>query len=163
MSKLRAPCGGGTAIASRIDASRLDAFQDAFKKIWRCLQADVEAGGWSRFLDEAGCAANLRSRVLADTDGCLAGLCEYTVCQPVDMVATRRMLVTTAANKGSIIGDLLAISRESGVVGWIAGVTRASARGSKYAFSGGGGGRGGGSRGGYGARGRGGGWGGGRR
>ena len=54
------------------------------------------------------------------------------------MVATRRMLVTTAANKGSIIGDLLAISRESGV-GWIAGVTRASARGSKYAFSGGGG------------------------
>ena len=73
------------------------------------------------------------------TDGYLAGLCEYTVCQPVDMVATRRMLVTTAASKGSIIGDLLAISRESGVVGWIAGVTRASARGSKYAFSGGGG------------------------
>ena len=89
---------------------------------WRSLQAEVEAGGWSRFLDEAGCPANLRARVLADTDG------------------------------------------------WIADcVTRASARGSKYAFSGGGGswgagGRGGGNRGGYGApRGRGGGWGGGRR
>jgi len=54
--------------------------------------------------------------------GCLAGVCEYTVCQPVDMVATRRMLVTTAANKGSIIGDLLAISRESGVVGLFRGL-----------------------------------------
>ena len=89
---------------------------------WRLLQAEVEAGGWSRFLDEAGCPANLRARVLADTDG------------------------------------------------WIADcVTRASARGSKYAFSGGAGswgagGRGGGNRGGYAApRGRGGGWGGGRR
>ena len=38
------------------------------------------------------------------------------------MVATRRMLVTTAANKGSIIGDLLAISRESGVVGLFRGL-----------------------------------------
>jgi len=60
VSKLRAPCGGGTAIASRIDASRLDAFQmtlrhahshrlrlNTFQMTLRRLQAEVEAGGWS--------------------------------------------------------------------------------------------------------------------
>jgi len=50
----------GTAIASRIDASRLDAFQmtlrhahshrlrlNTFQMTLRRLQAEVEAGGWS--------------------------------------------------------------------------------------------------------------------
>jgi hypothetical protein len=47
VSKLRAPCGGRTAIASRLDTSRLDAFQMTLRR----LQAEVEAGGWSH---EAG-------------------------------------------------------------------------------------------------------------
>ena len=49
--------------------------------------------------------------------GCMAGVVEYTVCQPIDLVATRRMLTveTNAANQRSLIGDLRQLHHEGGI------------------------------------------------
>jgi solute carrier family 25 2-oxodicarboxylate transporter 21 len=48
--------------------------------------------------------------------GCLAGVCEYTVCQPVDMVATRSMLATgDSASKVSMLKEIRAIYQEGGL------------------------------------------------
>ena len=47
---------------------------------------------------------------------CAAGMCEYTVCQPVDMVATRRMLATAdTARNSSILSDIRTVYQHGGI------------------------------------------------
>ena len=53
----------------------------------------------------------------------MAGVCEYTVCQPVDMVATRRMLLTgSSTNKRSMIHDIMGVYQEGGLGGLYRGL-----------------------------------------
>lgn len=49
--------------------------------------------------------------------GSVAGVTEYTVCQPVDIVLTRRMLASGSTSQAStgIIGDIVGLIREGGV------------------------------------------------
>ena len=48
--------------------------------------------------------------------GCLAGICEYTVCQPVDMVATRRMLATGEnTSQGGMLAQIRGVYKEGGI------------------------------------------------
>jgi len=53
--------------------------------------------------------------------GSIAGVCEYTACQPVDVVLTRRLLATTGGGGGgstataSITSDILGLVKEGGI------------------------------------------------
>lgn len=53
--------------------------------------------------------------------GSIAGVCEYTACQPVDVVLTRRILATTggggstATSTASITSDILGLVKEGGI------------------------------------------------
>ena len=55
--------------------------------------------------------------------GCLTGCIEYIVCQPVDMVATRRMLHTSTSSATSgLMGDIKAIFQDGGLRGLHRGI-----------------------------------------
>lgn len=58
-------------------------------------------------------ASTLLFRELAA--GSVAGVCEYTVCQPVDIVLTRRLLGGAQVGQQGLIGDMIGLLYEGGI------------------------------------------------
>merc|ERR1712100_816050 len=114
---------GSTWVRTSMSSASHGSFEGDAASLKRRLTIGTDTGQLARLVSEAQAVAkqsqvqhagNPIFRELAA--GCLAGICEYTVCQPVDMVATRRMLATGEnTSQGGMLAQIRGVYKEGGI------------------------------------------------